>query len=701
MKFEDRYVAVKSIQTTYGSMILRSLQNDHVPDLDLLVRESVQNASDAGLGEDGNFVAVDFIIGDFDPTGFGSCLTGAEDVISDRFGAEKGRFLAIRDRKTSGLTGPDRPEDLPNKGDNGNFWKLIYDVGQNQRKKASGGNWGYGKSVYYRVGASGIVVYYTRIRSGADGFEERLIATLIENEEKDDALVLSMGVEKPAGRVWWGDALEGGGVVPVKDPERIGEFLGIFGLDPYKGEDTGTTVIVPFLDEGRLLGQVLPEGIESSEGDCFVWKNSVSEYLELAVWKWYAPRLVDPKTKLGFGQKRLRVTVRDTAVSKKVSTLEPKEAEHFFRVTQHLYLTAMAEAGNIQEKPTGLLPGIEVESKTVELTDYKVLGGKRRVGAVAVARASRLDLNGGSLGASPYSLTGNFENRADTNEPIVMFAREPGMVIDYSISHEWWKAGSAPKREDDPAKDEIVLAFFVPSDDVGFEVKGGCSGVSEQVSGCETFCDYLRACEQSDHMSWEDKSPLTLVKRVKDYVKGAIKDVVQPPEPIEAGASASRLAGKLGKMLLPAVGKKKRPGGSGGGGGGQGGGPFFRITGTEWSEGGIAVGFELSASAGGRRVSACVKTEAGSITPEAWAEKVGTAYPISIVKAEASAAHPDGTESVLRCDRENPVSSSSGLSITIDGASLVFASEAGWIAVRCWVVLSTTDKTAQCTLKAE
>ena len=41
---------------SYGSVTLKSLQNDYVPELDLLVREAIQNSSDASLEEAGDRV---------------------------------------------------------------------------------------------------------------------------------------------------------------------------------------------------------------------------------------------------------------------------------------------------------------------------------------------------------------------------------------------------------------------------------------------------------------------------------------------------------------------------------------------------------------------------------------------------------------------------------------------------------------------
>ena len=52
---------------SYGSVTLKSLQNDYVPELDLLVREAIQNSSDASLEEAGDSFKVNFTTGYFCP----------------------------------------------------------------------------------------------------------------------------------------------------------------------------------------------------------------------------------------------------------------------------------------------------------------------------------------------------------------------------------------------------------------------------------------------------------------------------------------------------------------------------------------------------------------------------------------------------------------------------------------------------------
>lgn len=63
----DRRVLRTDYAVSYGSVTLKSLQNDNIPELDLLVRESIQNSSDASLGMPGQSYNVNFTTGKFTP----------------------------------------------------------------------------------------------------------------------------------------------------------------------------------------------------------------------------------------------------------------------------------------------------------------------------------------------------------------------------------------------------------------------------------------------------------------------------------------------------------------------------------------------------------------------------------------------------------------------------------------------------------
>lgn len=106
----------------------------------------------------------------------------------------------------------------------------IYDTGKRQTQAGAGGNWGFGKSVYYRVGI-GIVIFYSRIKNET-GYESRLIVTLVEDESKknpdgSDATILNRLDPNSAGKAWWG-IRDGEDLLPISDDEFIVPLLDTF-----------------------------------------------------------------------------------------------------------------------------------------------------------------------------------------------------------------------------------------------------------------------------------------------------------------------------------------------------------------------------------------------------------------------------------------------------------------------------------------
>ena len=146
----NREILKTDYGVSYGSVTLKSLQNDNIPELDLLVREAIQNSSDASLTQSGESYAVNFVTGVFEPQLFNGYMSGLENILNERYPEARASFLEIRDSKTCGLTGRVRKDEIK-KDDHGNFFKLIYDTGKRQTISVAGGNWGFGKSVYYRV----------------------------------------------------------------------------------------------------------------------------------------------------------------------------------------------------------------------------------------------------------------------------------------------------------------------------------------------------------------------------------------------------------------------------------------------------------------------------------------------------------------------------------------------------------------------
>ena len=218
---------------------------------------------------------------------------------------------------------------------------MIYDTGKRQTQTGAGGNWGFGKSVYYRVGI-GIVIFYSRIKKD-DGYESRLIVTMVEDEEKPDSFLRKLN-SRSAGKAWWGirDPNDKSELLPITDDDHdfIENVLDVFGLKPFKNHETGTSIIIPYINPQKLLDDIIPNEAEIDEGvkQNFkaVYGSRIEDYLRLAIQKWYCPKIHNRKLKDYCDDKKwLLASVNNDPITKDV--LLP-----FFNLVQELYTTSIA-----------------------------------------------------------------------------------------------------------------------------------------------------------------------------------------------------------------------------------------------------------------------------------------------------------------------------------------------------------------------
>lgn len=607
---------------SYGSTTLKSLQNDNIPELDLLVREAIQNSSDASLEETGVSYSVNFKTSTFVPHEFNDIMTGLEAVLDKKHPESNADYLEIRDTQTSGLTGSIRLNDIfENKEDHGNFFRLIYDTGKQQTHAFAGGNWGYGKSVYYRAGI-GIVIFYSRIKE-SNIYQDRLIITLVEDENKkdndgNDATLLSVIEPAHAGKAWWGSRSEDKkDLLPLTDPELIQSVLDIFGIKPFKPSETGTSIIIPYLDTNRLLKGIIP--VETDLKDdvkdhlTSVWTASVADYLRLAIQKWYAPKIHNRELPKFCGNKWLRVSVNNNPISK-------NDMLPFFRLTQELYTSALARTYSYEYNSDSYK---DIIVSPVNIMNYFESG--TTAGYVAMIRISKSELNGSENVVSPYDYLGKYEFDGGLNEPIVMYARDPGMVIDYSITGPWVKNITSPE-----SPDEYLFAFFVPN--TNKEIKKSLS--VKEYAGMK-LGTYLRGCEASDHMDWNDPVPMEIVKRLRRNTINAVNRQLTKSSPVNIDATASKLSNRLGRNLLPKIGygkTKVNGGGSGSGNGTRMVNISFEITGQTIKGNEVYLDYVIKLMHGKKKatISMMIASEAGKIDSKSWNEDIGTAFPIEI-----------------------------------------------------------------------
>lgn len=617
----DKEILRTNYSVSYGSVTLKSLQNDNIPELDLLVRESIQNSSDASLNLPGDKYIVNFTTGVFNPSELNSFLTGLEDDLNTRFSNGKADFLEIRDMETCGLTGSARKSEIIS-DDHGNFFKLIYDTGKPQTITNAGGNWGFGKSVYYRVGV-GIVIFYSRIKTDS-GFESRLIITLVEDEGKKnpdgtDATILNKIEPHSAGKAWWG-IKEGDDLLPLCDEDLINAVLKVFGLEPFPKNKTGTSIIIPYIDSEKLLSDIIPSDalIRNDVREIFTesWTQKVADYLKLAIQKWYAPKLHNRELKNFTNKKWLHATVNNCPIRK--SDMLP-----FFQLVQELYTTAIAKTYN-QEYKSPMFE--EILCKPVNVKNYFDEG--MTTGYLSIIKISTDKLKGNNI-LSPYDYIGHFEAEGELNDPIIMCTRDPGMVIDYPITGPWVNKIVRPEEQN-----MLLFGFYMPI----IEKKLKDSLDVSDYAGME-FGEYLRRCEASDHMGWNDPAKMQLVGRIQKQAVKVINDNSSHKNEQKIEATASKLANKLGKKLLPRIGygKKSSSGGSKVGGGETGGKVIsselnltsHRIIGNRMEMDFILTLMHSNKAAD---ISLLIASEGGWITPNSWQKDIGTKFPIEIEK---------------------------------------------------------------------
>lgn len=545
----DSYIPEYSITSINGSGVLKSLQNDSLPELDLLVREAVQNSADAALNRDGNSSNVYFNTGTFVPANFNAELSDISGRLNELYPDPEASFLEIRDMHTWGLVGPvDKAEIAGNDGDHGNYFKLVFENGQEQTNSSqgqAGGSWGYGKSVYYRVGI-GMVLFYSRIET-LDGFESRLVASLVEHSKTGKSILKN--VQKDSiGRAWWGLRPDRSTeqVYPVTDEDEIERMLDIFSVKPFKGSQTGTSIIIPYIDEKRLLKGIFPDecGIADEVIQMCSWKDSMLEYIELALQKWYAPRIFNKFLDNFPEQKWLMARVNGVPVTD--TTMRP-----FFLLVQELYNVALGKNSGIEFVPKHF-PDI----RAIKISSTKVEGGV--AGHLAIANVSVSDFGNTGSAISPYVYLRLF-SKTTQNDPIVMYARTPGMVLNYKIDGRWAKNLVKPESEE-----EFSILFFVPKCDAHLK-----DSVSDKEYANMALGEYLRKCEKSDHLEWNDANNLTIIANIQKQIISKANAELKPVLSVEIDGTASKLSGRLGRRLLPTsrFGRKKSGGGTGGGSG--------------------------------------------------------------------------------------------------------------------------------------
>lgn len=629
MKIE---IAEPGRMTQSGSSLLKLIQNNNMPILDLLVRESIQNSLDA-KNENDSYVTVEFFTGEFNKLALNSELEGIKESLNKKYWKNEYKYIAIRDSNTVGLTGKMHYDEVTD-NQYGNLLKLIYEISKPQEAEGAGGSWGLGKTVYFRVGI-GLVIYYSRIVNELRKYESRLAASLVENEMENDSLIPALPGKSKRGIAWWGQEIGVNKTKPITDEQYIEKILRIFGMDPYDGNLTGTTIIIPYIDEHMLLEN---NQIEYKDGEDNIirpfWRCSIEDYLRVALQRWYAPRLNNKKYPYG---KFLRAKINKKGIG--LDNMEPA-----FQIVQALYNRAVSE-----EVCDDILNSDGVECKVEEIILRKVLE-TTKAGTVAYAKVPRKILKTGypDNKPEPYMYFNCEIKDKEKNKPVLFFTRKQGMIVSYEDVGNWVDGITASN------KDEFIFAIFVLNS----------ANKLTNTNGVYSLEEYVRKSEMADHTSWGDFSMGNNNPRIISKVQAQVNSKISKEFSVEEEDTTSRLNSGLGKMfgdlLLPPENFGKKP--SGGSGGGQGGNGHtethkniifgYDPSKTKYFSNGMVV--KLTIKSRGKISSAginlVIDSETGAIKPKDWEEKMGLSMPFAIDSTEIVITKLDGSVSNLKVD---------------------------------------------------
>lgn len=524
-----------------GSALLRLIQNEEMNLLDLLVRESVQNSLDAACSST-EPVRVDFSFHECPAEGIRQLLELNEDVLG-RY-AERSRMLQIRDTGTTGLTG-----DVGGKrrGPGQNLVKLVFEILKSHQANEgaeTGGSWGLGKTIYYRIGI-GLVFYYSRIRKDDGHFQERLVACLVENEELARGDRLLPGVD--TGIAWWGgdpfiDEAARSWRAATTDQEFIERVLGQLNINQFVEQETGTAVLIPFFANDLLPRAELP-GVDGNDSDSYLsvsndrWYGDEAGYILNALFKWYAVRLGNEH--YPYGAPLIATVARVNGQPHGVDSMP-----QFYRLIQALYNAAV---NNDAEK----LSGVDKKDRFVQPISLRnIFDGQCSsvAGHLAAVRISPGDIgmDPPDNGRSPFVRLFN-EDRPEPYPPIISYLRKPGMIVCWN--DDPWIKDIQP----DP-DGKFIVALFVPESGQRFRVSENPFGGNViGVEGIETLEQYLRMVEKADHAQWRDhRNGVGIVERIKKGCQSALRKNFAPVEneqPPEGDLGLSRL---LAEAFLPA-----------------------------------------------------------------------------------------------------------------------------------------------------
>jgi len=233
---EWRFLELKDGEVEQEPTQRDQFNNDDVELAAALVRESVQNSTDAPSG--GGPVKVRYAIHHLSGTQATHLKELFEtlkphldacNVSTDPLLDEPARILVIEDFNTFGLTGATDQLDEANFR---NFWRRH---GKSGKTGKAGGRWGLGKLVY--SSASRISCFFGLTIRAGDPSPLLMGQAVLGTHELG-------GARRPPHGFWFENATERGLQLPVSDPSQVKSFVDLAGLA--RTNETGLSLMIPY-----------------------------------------------------------------------------------------------------------------------------------------------------------------------------------------------------------------------------------------------------------------------------------------------------------------------------------------------------------------------------------------------------------------------------------------------------------------------
>lgn len=394
-----------------GSKVMKLIQAKNIPGIDLFVRETMQNSSDA-IRDDAPYGIIEYKIGKFNTKQVADQFDKISNELINQNG-ETSNYIAVIDKNTTGLLGDYKKNGAGKR----NLYNLLYEIMEGKDNSFLGGGHGIGKTISSKFG-NGITIYYSRTYE-KNQYIHKLAATLVENEKKDDRLMKFAD----DGIAYFGDRDEFEDcAMPIYDEVEIASFLSLFGLDIYKNDETGTITLIPFYRESEFLSYHLYD-------EDPIWKNNLEQALAMAIQRWYFPRIDNDEYK----GKKIQIRINGLRL----------HLNSFFIHLQQLYNGK--EIGSI-DKPIF----VKKISKETEVGRFRFKKFNSKELEIGVAPNNL---------PPPYMLLDINCSGNSKNEPIYFYTRRPGMIINYKDN--FTRVGEEEL--------DYMIGVFVLNDELNYE----------------------------------------------------------------------------------------------------------------------------------------------------------------------------------------------------------------------------------------